>query len=140
MKDIRWRNDNEMISDRIDVFHRQKSRKCNSHCNMRKVMKKREAELEFSKHKVQRDYAKSPWVLNKRCTLTMAAWQTNSNEMPATISQNVKNFLENLVPRDDRSCMRQRVKNCNLPSWIFERYLHRFENVEMRIFNQDFKE
>jgi len=61
-------------------------------------MKKREAELEFSKHKVQRD-AKSPWVLNKRCTLTMAAWQTNSNKMPATISQNVKNFLENHVVR-----------------------------------------
>jgi len=42
--------------------------------------------------------------LNKRCTLTMAARQLNSNEMPATPLQNVKNFLENRVEKRPRSC------------------------------------
>lgn len=49
-----------------DILHWQTPRKGNSRHNMRKMMEKRKAsELEFLKHKVQRDYAlKSPsfWI------------------------------------------------------------------------------
>jgi len=68
----------------------------------------------------------------------MAAWQTNSNEMPATISQNVKNFLENHAVR--RQIMH--ATTCEKLQFAFVniRKIFRFKNVEIQIFNKDFKE